>query len=100
MVAASSAMLRWGFIALYGWPATFTLANSIHLGFTVAELACVTLWLRSRQGKSSGPLSLLGQWFSSMELLGRALIATARGTSLHMWEQHDDVRERMLDVEV
>lgn len=100
MVAASSAMLRWGFIALYGWPATFTLANSIHLGFTVAELACVTLWWRSRQGKSNGPLSLLGQWFSSMELLGRALIATARGTSLHMWEQHDDVRERMLDVEV
>jgi hypothetical protein len=35
-----------------------------------------------------------------MELLGRALITTARGTSLHMWEQHDDVRERMLDVEV
>jgi len=58
------------------------------------------LWWRSRQGKSSGPLSLIGQWFASMELLGRSLVITARGRSLHQWEQHADVRERMLDVEV
>ena len=99
-IATVSAVLRWGFIALYGWPATFTLANSLHLGFTVLELISAALWWRSRQGKSSGPLSLVGQWFASMELLGRSLVTTARGRSLHQWEQHTDVREHMLDVEV
>ena len=99
-VATSTAVLRWGFIALYGWPATFTLANSLHLGFTVLEAVCAGLWWRSRQGKSSGPLSLIGQWFASMELLGRSLVLTARGRSLHQWEQHTDVRERFMDVEV
>ena len=99
-VAAATAVLRWGFIGLYGWPATFTLANSLHLGFSLFEATCVVLWWRSRQGKSSGPLSLVGQWFSSMELLGRSLVITARGRSLHQWEQHADVREHMLDVEV
>jgi len=99
-VAVSSAVLRWGFIGLYGWPATLTLANSMHLGLAGLEAACIVLWWRSRQGKSSGPLSLVGQWLASMELLGRALITTARGRSLHMWEQHQDVRQRMSDVEV
>ena len=99
-VAATSAVLRWGFIALYGWPATFTLANSLHLGFSIAEAACLVLWWRSRSGQSSGPLSLLGHWLSSMEVLGRSLITTARGRSLHQWEQHSDVRERIVELEV
>ena len=43
---------------------------------------------------------IIGQWFASMELLGRSLVITARGRSLHQWEQHADLRERMLDVEV
>ena len=99
-VATASAVLRWGFIALYGWPATFTLANSLHLGFSIAEAVCLVLWWRSRSGRSNGPLSLLGQWLSSMELLGRSLIITARGRSLHQWEQHTDVRERIVELEV
>ena len=98
-IATASAVLRWGFIALYGWPATFTLANSLHLGFTVLELISAALWWRSRQGKSSGPLSLVGQWFASMELLGRSLITTARGRSLHQWEQHTaDRRQRQMCI--
>ena len=99
-VACISAIMRWVFIALYGWPATFTLANSLHLGFTVAEILCVGLWWRSRSGKNNGPLSLLGRWLSSMELLGRSLFTTARGTSLHMWEQHTDVRDAVVELEV
>ena len=99
-VATTSAVLRWVFIALYGWPATFTLANSLHLGFTMLELVCVMLWWRGRSGKNNGPFRLIGQWLSSMELLGRALIASTRGVSHHMWEQHEDVRERMLELEV
>jgi cellulose synthase/poly-beta-1,6-N-acetylglucosamine synthase-like glycosyltransferase len=100
MVATASAVLRWGFIALYGWPATFTLANSLHLGFSIAETACLVLWWRSRNGQRSGPLSLLGQWLSSMDVLSRSLITTARGRSLHQWEQHSDVRERIVELEV
>ena len=100
MVATASAVLRWGFIALYGWPATFTLANSLHLGFSIAEAACLVLWWRSRNGQRSGPLSLLGQWLSSMDVLSRSLITTARGRSLHQWEQHSDVRERIVELEV
>lgn len=98
-VALISAVLRWGFIALYGWPATFTLANSVHLGFCMLEAACTMLWWRGRQGKSNGPLSLPGQWLASMEILGRSLITTATGRSLHMWEQHTDVRERLMSLE-
>ena len=99
-VATASALLRWGFIGLYGWPATFTLANSLHLGFSVAEAVCLVLWWRNRSGRSNGPLSLVGQWLTSMEVLARSLITTARGRSLHQWEQHADVRERIVEIEV
>ena len=99
-VATASALLRWGFIGLYGWPATFTLANSLHLGFSVAEAVCLVLWWRNRSGQSNGPLSLVGQWLTSMEVLARSLITTARGRSLHQWEQHTDVRERVVELEV
>ena len=99
-VATASALLRWGFIGLYGWPATFTLANSLHLGFSVAEAVCLVLWWRNRSGRSNGPLSLVGQWLTSMEVLARSLITTARGHSLHQWEQHTDVRERVVELEV
>ena len=99
-VAASAAVLRWGFIALYGWPPTLTVANSLHVSFTVLEAVCVGLWWRSRSGRTTGPLSLLGQWLASMETLGRSLIITARGRSLHQWEQHADVRERFVEIEV
>ena len=99
-VATASALLRWGFIGLYGWPATFTLANSLHLGFSVAEAVCLVLWWRNRSGRSNGPLSLVGQWLTSMEVLARSLITTARGRSLHQWEQHVDVRERIVEIEV
>ena len=99
-VATASALLRWGFIGLYGWPATFTLANSLHLGFSVAEAICLVLWWRNRSGRSNGPLSLVGQWLTSMEVLARSLIATARGRSLHQWEQHADVRNRIVEIEV
>lgn len=99
-VAASAAVLRWGFIALYGWPPTLTVANSLHVSFTVLEAVCVGLWWRSRSGRTTGPLSLLGQWLASMETLGRSLIITARGRSLHQWEQHTDVRERFVEIEV
>ena len=95
-IACLTALLRWAFIGLYGWPATFTLANSLHLGLTLIEALCLVLWWRGRNGKPSGPLSLLGQWFSSMELLARSLIKTARGTSLHMWDQHTETREELL----
>ena len=99
-VATASALLRWGFIGLYGWPATFTLANSLHLGFSVAEAVCLVLWWRNRSGRSNGPLSLVGQWLTSMEVLARSLIITARGRSMHQWEQHTDVRERVVEIEV
>ena len=99
-VATASALLRWGFIGLYGWPATFTLANSLHLGFSVAEAVCLVLWWRNRSGRSNGPLSLVGQWLTSMEVLARSLITTARGRSMHQWEQHTDVRERVVEIEV
>ena len=63
------------------------------------EATCTLLWWRGRQGKSNGLLTLPGQWLASMELLGRSLIATALGRSLHMWEQHTDVRERLMSLE-
>ena len=95
-IASISALLRWGFIGLYGWPATFTLAHSLHMGLCAMEAIMLGLWWRARSGKTSGPLSLLGQWLSSMELLMRSLVTSARGRSLHMWQQHADVREAMV----
>ena len=95
-IASVSALLRWGFIALYGWPATFTLANSLHLGFCAVEATMLLLWWRARSGRTTGPFSLLGQWLSSMELLVHSLLLSARGKSLHMWQQHVDVREAMI----
>ena len=95
-IASISALLRWGFIALYGWPATFTLANSLHMSLCAMEAVMIGLWWRARSGKTSGPLSLLGQWLSSMELLMRSLVTSARGRSLHMWQQHTAVSETMV----
>ena len=86
-VACISAIMRWVFIALYGWPAVHA-RHDLHLGFTVAEILCVLVVAQSER-KNNGPLSLLVDGFQAW-VVGRSLFTTARGTSLHMWERHTE----------
>ena len=91
-VAVAAGVLRWGLIAMFGWPAPSTTAGQVHLFMGVTEGTLLLAWWTSRRGRPLGPFGLLGQWLTSMEWLLRSLLLLARGRSLHMWEQHDDER--------
>jgi len=96
-VASVAAVVRWGLVLAFGWPEASTTASQLHLAATGMEAVAMLAWLGAKQGRSWGPLTLLGQWLISMTWLMQSLMLLANGRSLHMWEQHRD--ERLLNQE-
>lgn len=96
-VASVAATVRWGLVLAFGWPESSTTAAQLHLAATGMEAIALLAWFGAKQGRSWGPLTLLGQWLISMTWLMQSLMMLAKGRSLHVWEQHRD--ERMLNQE-
>jgi cellulose synthase/poly-beta-1,6-N-acetylglucosamine synthase-like glycosyltransferase len=57
------------------------------------ELYCLTSWLLTRANKSFFGIKIAGTILCGLENLLVAILTTGRGKSLHMWDQHTDVRE-------
>lgn len=66
------------------------------LWLTGIEIYCVVSWLLMRQGKSILGFQIAGTILSGMENLLSAILMSARGKSLHIWEQHTDVRNELV----
>ena len=93
LVGALVAMLaRWatiGFAEIDFSNATFT---TMHVGLFVTEAILFASWLSVRYGLRIPLFNQLGAIIDGNVQLVRALWKSARGTSLHMWDQHIDGR--------
>lgn len=59
---------------------------------SVVEIYCLISWILVRMNKSFFGIKTAGAIMCGLENLLSAIIISARGKSLHMWDQHSDVR--------
>ena len=59
---------------------------------SVVEIYCLISWILVRMNKSFFGIKTAGTIMCGLENLLSAIIISARGKSLHMWDQHSDVR--------
>ena len=89
---AVAALTRWISIAIGQSPAAESL-SLFHLILSVAEAISILAWANGRFGLRIPYLSPFDTVYSGSEILLFSLAKSARGQSLHMWQQHSDVRE-------
>ena len=89
---AVAAITRWISIAIGESPAAESL-SMLHILFTTAELISILAWANGRFGLKLPYLSPFDTVYSGSEILLLSLAKSARGQSLHMWQQHSDVRD-------
>ena len=69
--------------------------STLMLTLSAIEVYCLTSWALTRMDKSFFGTKTAGVIMCGLENLFVALIVSAQGKSLHMWEQHVDVREEL-----
>ena len=69
--------------------------TSLTMALSAIELYCLASWLLARSNKSFFGIRTAGVIMCGLENLLAALVHSGRGKSLHMWEQHTDVRETL-----
>ena len=62
---------------------------------SIFEIYMLISWVLARFGKSPLGMRTSGAIMVGLENLFSAIITTSRGKSLHMWQQHSDVREEL-----
>jgi hypothetical protein len=67
----------------------------LHLTALMLEGVFILSWLLMRSGVKVPLLSILGTVLVAMEHLNAAMFQALRGNSLHMWAQHEDVRQAL-----
>ena len=93
LVGALVAMLaRWAAIGFAEIDFSNATLTTMHLGLFVTEAIVFASWLSIRYSVRLPLLNQLGAIIDGNVQLVRALWKSARGTSLHMWDQHTDGR--------
>lgn len=93
LVGAFVAMLaRWATIGFAEIDFSNATLTTMHVGLFVTEAIVFASWLSVRYSVRMPLLSQLGVIIDGNVQLVRALWKSARGTSLHMWDQHTDGR--------
>jgi hypothetical protein len=69
--------------------------SNLMYSLSIIELYCLASWLLTRANKSFFGIKTAGTILCGLENLFVAIMTTGRGKSLHMWEQHTDVREAL-----
>jgi glycosyltransferase involved in cell wall biosynthesis len=69
--------------------------STLMFSLSAMEVYCLTSWLLARFNKSFFGFRTAGVIMCGLENLLVAMIHTGRGKSLHMWEQHTDVRKAL-----
>ena len=93
LVGAFVAMLaRWATIGFAEIDFSNATLTPMHVGLFVTEAIVFASWLSVRYSVRIPLLSQLGVIIDGNVQLVRALWKSARGTSLHMWDQHTDSR--------
>ena len=93
LIGAFVAMLaRWATIGFAEIDFSNATLTTMHVGLFVTEAIVFASWLSVRYSVRIPLLSQLGVIIDGNVQLVRALWKSARGTSLHMWDQHTDGR--------
>lgn len=93
LVGAFVAMLaRWATIGFAEIDFSNATLTTMHVGLFVTEAIVFASWLSVRYSVRIPLLNQLGAIIDGNVQLVRALWKSARGTSLHMWDQHTDGR--------
>lgn len=85
-------LARWALIGFAEIDFTNATLTTMHVGLFTMEAAVFVSWLTVRYGIKIPLLHQLGTIVDGNLQLIRALWHSARGTSLHMWDQHIDGR--------
>ncbi len=94
LLGAFVAMLaRWASIGFAEIDFSNATLTTMHVGLFVAETIAIVSWLSLRYGIRIPLLNQFGAILDGNVQLIRALWKSARGSSLHMWEQHLDGRD-------
>ncbi len=94
LLGAFVAMLaRWASIGFADIDFSNATLTTMHVGLFVAETIAIVSWLSLRYGIRIPLLNQFGAILDGNVQLIRALWKSARGSSLHMWEQHLDGRD-------
>ena len=70
----------------------------LHTASLLLEGIFIISWLLMRFGVRVPLLSVLGTILVAMEHLNAAMFQALRGNSLHMWAQHEDVRQALAEA--
>jgi hypothetical protein len=70
----------------------------LHLTALIVEGIFILSWLLMRFEIRVPVLSILGTILVAMEHLNIAMFQALRGNSLHMWAQHEDVRQALAEA--
>ncbi|MGY8754672.1 MAG: glycosyltransferase [Candidatus Poseidoniales archaeon] len=65
------------------------------LWLSIIEMYCLVAWVLVRSQKGFLGIKIAGTILAGMESLFLAMLTTFRGKSLHIWDQHSDVREEI-----
>lgn len=74
---------------------TLSSNSNLMYSLSVIEFYCLASWLLTRANKSFWGIKTVGTILCGIENLFVAIMTTGRGKSLHMWDQHVDVRETL-----
>ena len=69
--------------------------SALMASLSALEVYCLASWLLARSNKSIIGTKTAGVILCGLENLFAALVLSGRGKSLHMWQQHTDVREAL-----
>ena len=74
---------------------TLSSNSNLMYSLSVIEFYCLASWLLTRANKSFWGIKTVGTILCGIENLFVAIMTTGRVKSLHMWDQHVDVRETL-----
>ena len=69
--------------------------SNLMFSLTLMEFYCLTSWVLTRSNKSFFGIKIAGTIMCGLENLLVAITLAGRGKSLHMWDQHKDVRDAL-----
>ena len=69
--------------------------SPLMMALSAIELYCLTSWALTRANKSFFGIKTAGVIMCGLENLLVAIVISGQGKSLHMWDQHVDVREEL-----
>ena len=76
---------------------TYLPDSNLMYSLSAIEVYCLTSWMFTRINCSFFGIRTAGTIMCGLENLLVGLILTSRGKSLHMWEQHTDVRQALAE---